>query len=124
MSTAPFEDIIPRDAAIPRDAGGPVFAEPWQARAFAVVVRLCQDGHYEWDDFRQRLIAEIGAADAAGDDATGYYEHWLSACEKLLAARGMTDAGDLAARKADVAANRPAPTRAVANPVAVDRGSR
>lgn len=118
MNTSPFDDIIPRDA------DGPVFAEPWQARVFAVVVRLCEDGHYEWDAFRQRLIDEIGEADAAGDGKTGYYEHWLAACEALLAARGMAEAGDLAARKAHIAANRPPPTRAVANPVAVDRGSR
>ena len=124
MSTPPFDDIVPSDFGIPSDSGGPVFAEPWQARAFAVVVRLCQDGHVEWDGFRQRLIAEIAAADAAGDGETGYWEHWLAACEALLAARGMADAGDLAARKAPIAANRPPPTRAVANPVAIDRGSR
>ncbi len=122
MSAAPFN--APFDEDIPRDSDGPVFAEPWQARAFAMVVRLCQDGHYEWDAFRHRLIAEIGPADADGDTETGYWDHWLAACETLLAARGMTDADDLAARKADVAANRPPPTRAVANPVAVDRGRR
>ena len=53
-------------AAPPTVDDAPVFAEPWQARAFAVVVKLCQDGHAEWDDFQRRLIAEIGAADAAG----------------------------------------------------------
>ncbi len=120
MNTSQFDDIIPHDAIIPRDGDGPVFDEPWQARAFAVVVRLCQDGHYEWDAFRQRLIAEIAAADAAGDTETGYWEHWLAACEALLAARGVAEAGDLAARKADIAANRPEPTKAVPNPVHVD----
>ena len=130
MSPAPFDDTIPgdanipRDVHIPRDAGGPVFAEPWQARAFAVVVRLCRDGHVEWDAFRLRLMAEIAAADSAGDTTTGYYEHWLAACEALLAARGMAEAGDLAARQVDIAAHRPPPTTAVANPVAIDRGSR
>ncbi len=118
MNTPRFDDIIPGDG------DGPVFDEPWQARAFAVVVRLCQDGHVEWEAFRQRLIAEIAAADAAGDSATGYYEHWLAACEALLAARGMAEAGDLAARKAHIAADRPPPTRAVANPVRVDPARR
>ena len=118
MSTARFDDIIPRDAE------GPIFAAPWQARVFAVVVRLCEDGRYDWSAFQQRLIAEIAEADAAGDGETGYWDHWLAACEALLAARGMADAGDLAARKAHIAAHRPPPTRAVANPVAIDRGSR
>ena len=29
---------------LPRDADGPVFAEPWQAQAFAVVVELMEAG--------------------------------------------------------------------------------
>src|SRR6202011_4096029 len=29
---------------IPRDEGGPVFAEPWQAQAFALAVRLSEQG--------------------------------------------------------------------------------
>jgi nitrile hydratase accessory protein len=107
---------------IPRDADGPVFAEPWQARAFAIVVKLCGDGHYSWDDFRDRLTAEIGTADAAGDDVTGYYEHWLAACETLLAERGIAAVEELAACKAYLAVNRPPPTEAVDNPVVVDPG--
>ncbi len=112
-------------SAAPPTADEPaVFTEPWQARAFAVVVKLCQDGHTEWDDFQRRLIAEIGAADAAGDDATGYYEHWLAACERLLVERGLAAPGDLARRKAAAAASRPPPTKAAANPVAIDPARR
>ena len=91
------------DEAIPRDQDGPVFDEPWQARVFAVIVKLCQDGRYDWSVFQQRLIDEVGVADAARDDVTGYYEHWLAAADK-----------------AHVAVNRPHPTTAVPNPVAVD----
>ncbi len=107
-------------AAPPTADDTPVFTEPWQARAFAVVVKLCQDGHYEWGEFQRRLIDEIGAADAVGDATTGYYEHWLAACERLLIERGLTAPGDLAERKATAAASRPPPTKAVANPVAID----
>lgn len=52
-----------------------MFDEPWQAHTFAIVVKLCEDGAYPWDDFRDRLIAEIGVADAAGDEMAGYYTH-------------------------------------------------
>ena len=114
-------DALP---ALPRDDEGPVFAEPWQARVFAMVVRLCQDGRYDWSAFQQRLIDEVGTADATHDDVTGYYEHWLAAAEKLLVAEGMVSEDDLVERKAYVAANRPAPTTAVSNPVAVDPGTR
>ena len=111
--------LIPPEppATIPGDADGAVFAEPWQARAFAIVVALCRDGGVPWDDFRNHLIAEIGAAD---DEATGYYEHWLTACERLLAERGVVAPETLAAIKADLAAHPPHPTTAKANPVAVD----
>ena len=115
---------VPQSLNIPGDGDGPVFDEPWQARGFALVVALCRDGHYEWDEFRDRLIAEIGAADAAGDTAAGYYDHWLAAAEKLLAARGLIAEGDLTGRKATLAANPPEPTKAVPNPVFVDPGRR
>ena len=115
-----FDDAIPRDAMIPRDGEGPVFHEPWQARVFAVIVKLCHDGRYDWSVFQQRLIHEVGGADAARDDITGYYEHWLAAAEKLLVAENLVSVGELAERKAHVAAHRPHPTTAVPNPVAID----
>jgi NAD(P)-dependent dehydrogenase (short-subunit alcohol dehydrogenase family) len=30
------------------DAEGPVFAEPWQAQAFALAVNLSEQGHFTW----------------------------------------------------------------------------
>ena len=34
----------------PRDAEGPVFAEPWQAQAFALAVKLSEQGHFTWKE--------------------------------------------------------------------------
>jgi len=31
---------------LPRDSGGPVFAEPWQAQAFAFAVKLSEQSHF------------------------------------------------------------------------------
>src|SRR3954452_22645277 len=31
---------------IPRDDGGPVFAEPWQAHAFALAINLSEQGYF------------------------------------------------------------------------------
>ncbi len=115
---------VPDSLKVPGDAGGPVFQEPWQARAFALVVALCRDDHYEWDDFRKLLIAEIGVADGAGDREAGYFSHWLAASEKLLAARGLVAEGELTGRKAALKANPPHPTKTVPNPVFVDPGRR
>ena len=40
---------------LPRDEGGPVFAEPWQAQAFALAVKLSEQGHYTWKEWAAAL---------------------------------------------------------------------
>ena len=87
--------------AIPRDADGPVFGEPWQAQAFAMTLMLHERGHFTWKEWVERLAREIAAAKARGehDDGTRYYEYWLAALEKLVADKGLLGANELAARK-------------------------
>jgi hypothetical protein len=41
----------------PRDQDGAVFAEPWQAQAFALAVRLCEQGHLTWKEWAAALVA-------------------------------------------------------------------
>jgi nitrile hydratase accessory protein len=86
---------------LPRDEDGPVFAEPWQAQAFALAVRLSEQGHFTWKEWADALAAEIKAAADRGepDDGSRYYEHWLAALERLVAAQGLTDAASLLERK-------------------------
>jgi nitrile hydratase accessory protein len=86
---------------IPRDESGPVFAEPWQAQAFALAVKLSEQGYFTWKEWAAALAEEIKAASARGevDDGTHYYEYWLAALERLVTQRGLTDAGALAERK-------------------------
>ena len=81
-------------SALPRRSGELVFHDAWERRAFALAVALCEQGHYQWDEFRDHLIAEVGAADAARSadpDAAfpGYYEHWLASLEKVLIEKGI-----------------------------------
>jgi nitrile hydratase accessory protein len=64
------------------DAHEPTFAAPWEARAFAMAVRLRDQGHLRWPAFQACLAARI-AADP--DQETGYYEHWLACLEALIA---------------------------------------
>lgn len=66
----------------PAVAVEPVFAAPWEARAFALAVTLRDAGHLSWPDFQAALAARI-TADPAGD--VPYYEHWLAALEALVA---------------------------------------
>ena len=86
---------------IPRDEGGPVFAEPWQAQAFALAVKLSEQGHFTWKEWAGTLAAELKVAEDRGepDDGTHYYEHWLAALERLVAAKRLADPAALLERK-------------------------
>ena len=90
-----------RGPRLPRDEGGPVFAEPWQAQAFALAVRLSEQGHFTWKEWAAALGAELKAAAARGepDDGTYYYHHWLAALERLVAEKGLASPAALRARK-------------------------
>ena len=83
---------------IPRDAEGPVFREPWEAQAFALTLALYDRGLFTWPEWAAILAEEIKRAQAAGDSDTGetYYRHWLNALERVVAAKGATDAQTLA----------------------------
>ncbi len=63
----------------PRKNGELVFDAPWEGRSFGLALALHQQGIFGWEEFRQRLIANI-AAHERGD----YYEQWLCALERLL----------------------------------------
>jgi nitrile hydratase accessory protein len=87
--------------SMPRDQEGPVFAEPWQAQAFALAVRLSAQGHFTWKEWAAALADELKASAERGepDDGSRYYEHWLAALERLVAAKDLTDGAALLARK-------------------------
>ena len=87
--------------ALPRDAGGPVFAEPWQAHAFALAVRLSEAGCFSWAEWATVLAEEIRAAQARGDPDLGqtYYHHWLQALERLCVAKGLVSEAGLGRRR-------------------------
>lgn len=93
-------------ARLPRESGGPVFAEPWQAQAFALAVRLSAEGHFTWKEWAATLADELQAAADRGepDDGSRYYEHWLAALERLVTAKGLADRAALVTRKHDWAA--------------------
>ena len=75
----------------------PVFAEPWQAHAFALVLSLHERGLFTWREWADALSDEIARAQAAGDPDHGdtYYRHWLAALERVVAAKGASSAAEL-----------------------------
>jgi nitrile hydratase accessory protein len=86
---------------LPRDVEGPVFAEPWQAQAFALAVKLSEQGYFTWKEWAAALAEELKAAADRGepDDGSKYYQHWLVTLERLVTAKGLTDPAALLSRK-------------------------
>lgn len=78
-----------------------MFAEPWQAQAFALALKLCEQGHFTWKEWAAALAAELKDAADRGepDDGSNYYDHWLAALEKLIFAKRLLDPGKILARK-------------------------
>jgi nitrile hydratase accessory protein len=98
-TTAALSELL---ADTPVDANQP-FNAPWEARAFAIALRLTESGACTWEEFRRHLIAEIGKADKALahgwiEPGEGYYTHFLRALENLLRERGIVDAPALEAK--------------------------
>lgn len=83
--------------SLPRDEGGPVFHEPWQAQAFAMTLALYRRGLFTWPEWAETLGAEIRRAQREGDPDTGetYYRHWLKALERLVTEKGIAAQADL-----------------------------
>ena len=86
-----------RDLNLPSAENAPVFAAPWEASAFAMVLALYRAGRFEWREWVELLSAEIAAAEP---DPTGalYYERWTLALEKLLARLGLLTPDAIGAR--------------------------
>ena len=67
----------------PLDFEDPVFNEPWEAQAFAMVVKLHERGCFTWSEWTEFLGAEIKSSEVP------YYELWLAALEKIVEAKGL-----------------------------------
>jgi nitrile hydratase accessory protein len=82
----------------PRNGDGPVFREPWEAEAFALVLSLHERGLFSWNEWTTALGEEVKKAQAAGDPDAGetYYHHWLNALERIVAVKGLADPRTLA----------------------------
>jgi len=79
---------------LPRKNGELVFEAPWQSRVFGLAVAMSERGGCEWDDFRRRLMAEIGT-----QPEREYYASWLSAFELLLLEEGVVSPEELKSRQ-------------------------
>ena len=93
-------------AGVPRKNGELVFEQPWEGRAFGLVVALHETRCYVWDEFKDRLIEQVAHAEAREDNSS-YYERWLAAFESLLADKGLVAPAEVEARAREIAAMPP-----------------
>lgn len=80
-----------------REDNEAVFAEPWQAQAFALAVSLIEAGRIQWQEWAATLGDEIAHANDHGiaTDGSEYYELWLRALERLVASKGLVETAEL-----------------------------
>ena len=72
----------------PPGVDDPVFAEPWQAEAFALLVALHERGLFDWGEWTALLGEEVGRPGVAAD-GSDYYQSWLRAFERLAVGKGI-----------------------------------
>jgi len=87
------------------DNNEPVFSEPWEAQAFAMVIALYEKGAFTWTEWAHALSAAIQQNPTAQ-----YYKNWLNALENLVDEKNLVSTDALLERKNlwhEVAANTP-----------------
>jgi nitrile hydratase accessory protein len=92
----------------PRADGALQFTQEWERTAFGVALALSRDGHFEWEDFRQHLIATIGdweGRHGIEDPSWNYYDQWLDALEAVVVTAGIASWEEIATRAAATAAH-------------------
>jgi nitrile hydratase accessory protein len=78
--------------APPRDNGELRFDRAWERRAFGLAIALAKQGHYEWEAFRQELIAAIARWESShtlDDPSWDYYQRWLETLERTAGKAGL-----------------------------------
>ncbi len=92
-----FATLIPAGL---KDDGAPVFAEPWQAQAFAMTIALFEQSLFTWDEWAETLGRVIASRQGQADQmGARYYELWLEALEHIASDKGAAGADTLASLK-------------------------
>jgi nitrile hydratase accessory protein len=84
----------------PRADGKLVFANGWERDLFGLALSLSKAGCFEWEDFRQCLIASIArweAGQCVNQPRWDYYERFLDALFDVVAASGTLSAAEIEA---------------------------
>lgn len=85
----------------PRRNGELVFDTVWESRLFGMTMALYEAGAFRWEEFRDQLIASISAwehAHTSHHHEYRYWDCWLEAFERLVAAKGICPSAAVTAR--------------------------
>ncbi|WP_112816278.1 nitrile hydratase accessory protein [Ensifer sp.] len=95
LSTCNTTSPLAASAELPKSPeGDPVFAEPWQASAFAMTVRLHEKGVFSWTEWAEALSAELYRPGRKAD-ASDYFDCWVAALSRLVTELSITSSGQL-----------------------------
>jgi nitrile hydratase subunit beta len=84
----------------PRHDGKLSFTNRWERDLFGLALSLSKAGCFDWEDFRQYLIASIGrwetgSAGCANQPPWDYYERFLEALLSVIESSGTLSAAEL-----------------------------
>lgn len=82
---------------LPTDDDQPVFASPWEAQIFALVVGLHQQGCFSWPEWTECLSEEIAALRTKDEADLGdsYYRLWVIVLERILTDKSIVYSDDI-----------------------------
>ncbi|WP_275791121.1 nitrile hydratase accessory protein [Pararhizobium gei] len=87
--------LLANSPELPRSPeGDPVFAEPWQADAFAMTVSLYEKGVFSWSEWAEVLSQELYRPGRRAD-AADYFDCWVAALSRLVTELSITSKADL-----------------------------
>jgi len=76
---------------VPDNVAARVFAEPWQAEAFALAVALNQKNAFDWHEWVEVFSGQSGEPLVGNEKAieAAYYQRWLAALEAIAVGHGL-----------------------------------
>lgn len=84
-----------QDHSLPLEIAEPcIFAQPWQAQAFALVISLHEKDVFSWNEWADALSGELKSS-GASRDGSDYYDCWLRALERLLIGKNVATSHDV-----------------------------
>lgn len=85
----------------PRAQGRLHFTQDWQRSLYGLALALSKAGHFEWEAFRQNLMASISTWEqlpCSHQQPWDYYERYLEALIKVLQEHSLLDINELQMR--------------------------